>query len=84
MTVNPVANEVYMTNSTDNTVTFINGVTLATTTLAVGTSPADVEVNPTPTRFTSPTTATTLLLPSTVYRMGKARSASAADLPRLS
>ncbi len=46
MTVNPVANEVYMTNSTDNTVTFVNGVTLGTTTLAVGTSPADVEVNP--------------------------------------
>ena len=46
MTVNPVANEVYMTNSTDNTVTFVNGVTLGTTTLAVGAAPADVEVNP--------------------------------------
>jgi len=46
MAVNPVANEIYMTNSTDNTVTFINGVTLNTTTLAVGTAPADVEVNP--------------------------------------
>ena len=46
MAVNPVANEIYMTNSTDNTVTFINGVTLHTTTLAVGTAPADVEVNP--------------------------------------
>jgi YVTN family beta-propeller protein len=46
MTVNPVANEVYMTNGTDNTVIFINGVTLNTTTLAVGTAPADVEVNP--------------------------------------
>ena len=46
MAVNPVANQIYMTNSTDNTVTFVNGVTLATTTLAVGNSPADVEVNP--------------------------------------
>ena len=46
MAVNPVANEIYMTNSTDNTVTFVNGVTLDTTTLAVGTSPADAEVDP--------------------------------------
>jgi YVTN family beta-propeller protein len=46
MAVNPVSNEIYMTNSTDNTVTLINGVTLGTSTLAVGVSPADVEVNP--------------------------------------
>ena len=84
MAVNPVANEVYMTNSTDNTVTLVNGVTLATTTLAVGTAPADVRSIPTITRFTSPTTVTTLLQPSTVFRMGKPRSASAVGRPRLS
>ncbi len=43
---NPVANKAYVSNSTDNTETFIDGVTLATTPVSVGTTPFDVEVNP--------------------------------------
>jgi YVTN family beta-propeller protein len=46
MVVNPVSNETYVANSVDNTVTIINGATLATSTVTVGSQPADVEVNP--------------------------------------
>ena len=46
MAVNPVANQIYVSNVADNTVSFIDGATLNTSTVAVGTSPYDVEVNP--------------------------------------
>ncbi len=46
LAINPVSNEAYVTNQGDNTVTFINGATLATSTVAVGTQPADAEVDP--------------------------------------
>lgn len=46
MRVNSVANQVYTSNNTDNTVTIINGVSLTTQTVSVGTSPMDLEVNP--------------------------------------
>ena len=36
MAFNSVANKAYVSNSTDNTETFIDGVTLATTTVDVG------------------------------------------------
>jgi YVTN family beta-propeller protein len=46
MTVNTVANQIYMTNATDNTMLIVDGATLNTMLLNVGTAPADVEVNP--------------------------------------
>jgi YVTN family beta-propeller protein len=45
MTVNSVANTIYVSNSTDNTESVINGSTLAVATVNVGTTPFDVEVD---------------------------------------
>src|SRR5262249_42424518 len=45
MAVNSVANSIYVSNSTDNTESVINGSTLAVATVNVGTSPFDVEVD---------------------------------------
>jgi YVTN family beta-propeller protein len=44
--VNPVTNQVYVTNSNIGTVTVINGATNATTSVTVGTVPYAVAVNP--------------------------------------
>jgi len=44
--VNPVTNKIYVTNSSSNNVTVINGVTNNTATVPTGTSPCAVAVNP--------------------------------------
>ena len=44
--VNPVANKIYVTNASDNSVTVIDGATNATVRVPVGLSPAFVGVNP--------------------------------------
>jgi YVTN family beta-propeller protein len=46
MTINTVADKVYVSNSTDNTETLIDGATLTTKTVNVGLTPFDVEVDP--------------------------------------
>ncbi|HTV65777.1 MAG TPA: YncE family protein [Bryocella sp.] len=46
MANNSVANQVYITNNTDNTLSIINGANLQVSTVNVGTAPTDVEVNP--------------------------------------
>lgn len=45
--VNPVTNKIYVANHQSNTVTVVDGVTLATTTVATGIGPAAVAVNTT-------------------------------------
>ena len=46
MTINTVADKVYVSNSTDNTETIIDGATFTTQTVNVGQTPYDVEVDP--------------------------------------
>src|SRR5260370_40234046 len=44
--VNPVTNQIYVTNNTSNDVTVIDGATNTTTRVAAGTQPFGVAVNP--------------------------------------
>jgi DNA-binding beta-propeller fold protein YncE len=46
LAVNNVANQAYASNNTDNTVTVINGITMGTQNVNVGSAPDDVEVDP--------------------------------------
>src|ERR1019366_940460 len=45
LAVNTVTNKIYVPNSADNTVTVIDGATLATTVVAAGGDPIEVAVN---------------------------------------
>src|SRR4051812_37949478 len=44
--VNPITNKVYVTNEASNTLTVMDGATLATTTVAIGARPLWLGVNP--------------------------------------
>src|SRR4051812_46682527 len=44
--VNPITNKVYVTNEADNTLTVMDGASLATTTLPIGARPLWLGVNP--------------------------------------
>jgi YVTN family beta-propeller protein len=56
--VNPVTNKVYVSNSSDNTITVIDGVTNATTTVTLGYSVGVAVVNPMTNKVYFPTAIT--------------------------